>query len=359
VRRLSFVLAGSLAGAFAALLAGPAAAHPLLEVGTLRAAPGESRSGFLEVPAAGDEPGTRVPVTLIHGARPGPLLALIAGNHGYEYAPILALQRLRSRVDPASMSGGLILVHVANPPSFLGRTVYYGPVDGKNLNRAYPGRADGTLSERIAWTITTQVIERADAVVDLHAGDGNESLWPFLYMSVGDDPAMDARIRELALASGFDYIVVDHERPTDPAASLYCDATAVLRGRPAITLESGALGGTDEAAIERSVAAGLGIMRQLGIAPGEPARVEHPVFLEPTEVLRSPVTGMLEPRVERGDSVAAGTVIATMRDWFGEPLAELRAPFAGLVLYVVATPPISEGEPVAMIGVPRDAPLSR
>ena len=84
--------------------------------------------------------GTQIPVTTIEGAQPGPTLALIAGNHGYEYPPILALQQLRTEIDAAALSGTVILVHVANMPSFLGRTVYFSPVDGKNLNRVYPGR---------------------------------------------------------------------------------------------------------------------------------------------------------------------------------------------------------------------------
>jgi predicted deacylase len=107
----------------------------------------------------------------VHGARPGPVLALIAGTHGYEYPAITALQRLRGRVSPDTLTGSLILVHIANPPSFYGRTVYTSPADGKNLNRVYPGRADGSLSERIADAITRQVIEQA-IPGDLHGGDG-------------------------------------------------------------------------------------------------------------------------------------------------------------------------------------------
>ena len=78
--------------------------------------------------------------------------------------------------DTGEPRGTVILVHIANLPSFLGRTIYYSPIDGKNLNRVYPGKADGTVSERIAYAITTEVIERADYVVDMHCGDGNEAL---------------------------------------------------------------------------------------------------------------------------------------------------------------------------------------
>src|SRR6267143_6187400 len=163
--------------------------------------PIEYESRTIEVPAASDA-GTQIPVTTIRGAGPGPVLALIAGNHGYEYPPILALQRLPTLIDPAKLKGTIIIVHVANMPSFLGRTVYFSPVDGKNLNRVYRGLKDGTVSERIACAITTEVIEKADYVLDLHCGDGNESLRPYVYQTVTGDKKMDGDIARLARAFG-------------------------------------------------------------------------------------------------------------------------------------------------------------
>ena len=175
-----------------------------------------TESRLILVPSAADG-ATGIPVSTIRGERPGPVLALIAGNHGYEYPPILALQRLRAQLDPAALAGTIIMVHVANMPSFLGRTVYFSPVDGKNLNRVYPGNEGGTISERIAHAITTEVIERADYVLDLHCGDGNESLRPYVYQAVTLDARIDAANARLALAFGIDHILIDRNRPTDPA----------------------------------------------------------------------------------------------------------------------------------------------
>ena len=112
-----------------------------LTVGSATAAPGTLASGWIDVPDALD-PGTRIPVTVANGTTSGPVLALIAGTHGSEYTSILALQRLRPRLEPPRMRGAAILVHMANPPSFYGRRVYYSP-DGKNLNRMYPGNPMG------------------------------------------------------------------------------------------------------------------------------------------------------------------------------------------------------------------------
>lgn len=334
-------------------LADPAALAQGTEfaVGSIKASRGERASGYLEVPAiAGRDEGTRIPVTVIHGAKPGPVLALIAGTHGYEYAPILAMMRLPAQVDAWELSGTLLIVHVANLPSFLGRTIYYSPVDGKNLNRVYPGRADGTLSERIAAVITKEIIDRADYVADLHCGDGNESLRPYTYWMTSGSAAVNEKSREMALAFGLDHIVIDRERSSDPAMSVYTANTAITRGKPAITTETGELGRVDDEGPELALAGALNLMRHLRMLPGTPRRAEHPLWIDRNEVLRSPATGVFHARVRRGYTVARGALLGVLTDYFGNTLEEIRAPFSGIILYVVATPPVSRGEPLAMVG---------
>ena len=317
-------------------------------VGGVRARAGESTSGFVEVPRGVDE-GTKIPITVVHGARPGPVLALIAGTHGYEYPPILALQRLRRELAPGSLSGTVILVHVANLPSFLKRTIYYSPVDGKNLNRVYPGKPDGTQSERIAYVITREVIDRADALADLHGGDGNEALRPYSYWMQSGNPKVDEASKGMVVAFGLDHIVIDTDRPRDPSASVYTANTAVLRGKPAITTETGRVGASDEESITLALRGCWNLLRHLRMVEGAPASPAPVVWLDKFEVLRSPVTGMFHAAVKEGNTVATGAVLGTLTDLFGGQVGEVRAPFGGIVNYVIATPPISEGEPVAMV----------
>ena len=312
-------------------------------------------SHILDVPPSADV-GTIIPITVIRGARPGPVLALIAGNHGYEYPPILALQRLRGQIDPADLSGRIIMVHTANMPSFLGRTVYFSPVDGKNLNRVYPGRVDGTVSERIAYAITKEVIEPADYVLDLHCGDGNEWLRPYVYQHITGDAGIDRTIARLVMAFGIDHVVVDRDRPTDPARSLYCSTTAITRGKPAMTVESGSLGVSDEESVERIVTGVHGVLRELRMKEGGPDPLPQAVYLDPTAVVTSPETGILYSQVECNQTVHKGTVLAHITDFFGKTIAEVRSPLDGLVLYVVATPPITKGQPVACVGEPHPSP---
>ena len=322
-------------------------------IGSAVARPGQAVSGFIEVPG-GVDAATRIPISIVRGAQPGPTLALIAGTHGSEVAPIVAMQRVRTTLDPASLRGTVLIVHVANLPSFLGRTVYYSPVDGKNLNRVYPGKADGTVSERIAYAITNQIIERADYLVDIHSGDGNESLRPYTYWSpLKMDARADSIAREMALAWGNDHIVIDTVRPRDRQATIYTQNTAHVRGKPALTTEAGYLGVAAEDMIQRNVDGVFRLLRYFRMAPGEVELVRQPLFFERTEVLRSPATGVWHPQVERGQSVQKGALIGVLTDFFGAKQAEIRAPFGGIVLYVVGTPAMSQNEPMGMIGEPR------
>jgi predicted deacylase len=332
------------------LCATAVSAQPGFTVGSVTAAPGSIASGTLDIAARAGDSGTTIPFTVIHGAQPGPVLALVAGTHGMEYVPIIALQRMRGRIDPKTLRGTILMVHVANMPSFLGRTIYYSPIDGKNLNRVYPGKTDGTISERIAEAITREVITRATHVVDLHCGDGNESLRPYSYWITTGDPKVAEAGRAMALAFGLDHIVVDRERPADAKASIYTSNTAVTRGKPALTTETGALAAVDEASIgmvERGVA---GLMKHLGMRADGPAPVSAPIMLERSVVVRAGVTGIFYAEVERGHTVAKGTRLGYITDFHAKTIEEVRAPFDGEILYVVGTPPVSKGEPVAMVG---------
>jgi predicted deacylase len=347
---LNLLLAGPFL-AWAALLP----AQDTFTVGDIQTESGHMNSGFLAVPPGVDE-GTTIPVSIIHGAKPGPVLALIAGTHGYEYPGITALQRLRTSIDPTTMSGTVIMVHIANLPSFLGRTIYYSPADGKNLNRVYPGSPDGTVSDRIAGVITREVIDRADYMVDLHAGDGNEALTPYIYMPVTGDSTLDDRSREMALAFGLDHIVIDNVRLPDAENSLYTDHTALTRGKPAITTETGQLGSNNKrwvAMVENGIA---NLMRHLAMTPGEARVNDNVTWLKDYTVLQSPADGLFEASVGPGDRVTKNALIGSVSDFFGNSIKDIRAPYAGFINYVVGTPPINKGEPVAMISKFADAP---
>lgn len=331
-----------------AALAPLAFAQDVLKVGEVLAARGVRSTGVIRV-LDGVDKGVDIPVSVIHGKEPGKILALIAGTHGYEYTSILALQRLLPELDPQRMKGSVILVHMANPETFFARRIYTSS-DGKNLNRVYPGKKDGTISERIAEAITREVIDQATNVIDMHSGDGNESLRPYSYWMTGNDPAVDAQSKEINLAYGLDHIVIDHGRPKDVNDSRYTAMTGVLRGKPSITAEAGGLGRTDDASVNLHLRGALSVINHLGIMAAPSVRVTNPVWIDKSEVLTSPATGVWEPVIDQRDAVVGGSLVGRVKDAAGKVLAEVRAPFAGVMLYVVGTPPITKGEPVGFVG---------
>lgn len=323
--------------------------RPAFEIGELAVEAGRAGDVLLPVPVDEDSP-CFIPVSVLHGARVGPVLALVAGVHGYEYPPILALQRLRRMIDPAKLSGTLLLVHIANLPGFQKRTIYYNPFDWKNLNRVFPGDPNGTQAERIAHVLVENVVKRCDALVDMHCGDGNESLIPYCYWMVSGNRDLDERSRNMVLAFGIRHIIIDDTRSSDLSQSRYLGNTAVLLGKPAITTESGFLGRTDEEDVARNVTGVFGVMRHLGLLEGPADPVDDPVWIDRYEVIYSEENGLFYPQTPRGYYVRAGQKVGFVTDYFGNVLREYTAPFTGMVLYIVATPPANRGEPLFEIG---------
>ena len=318
-------------------------------LGPLSANPGEAVSGFLPVPA-GNDPETFIPVTIIHGKKEGKVLTLVAGVHGYEYPPILSLYRLKKMISPDLLSGTLVMVHIANLPGFQKRIIYYNPYDWKNLNRVFPGKKEGTQAERIAYVLNTTVIAASDALIDMHCGDANEALIPYCYWMLSGNEELDALSREMVLAFGIKHIIIDKSRTKDIKDSKYLGNTAVLQSIPAITTESGYLGGTAEEDIVRNVNGAIGVMKMFGMLAGEPDKVTDPIWVEDYEVIYSQSDGLFFPLTKMGYFVREGESVGYVTDYFGRVVEEFKAPFTGMILYVINTPPANKGEPVYEIG---------
>src|SRR5882672_6962519 len=133
----------STAAILALVLVSLAAAQgkPTFTVGTASATRGQKATGTIEVPA-GSDAALSIPVAIFHGAKPGPVLALVAGSHGTEYTSIIALEKLIGMLNPAEISGTVIIVPLINIQSFEQKVPHLNPVDGKSMNRWYPGKMD-------------------------------------------------------------------------------------------------------------------------------------------------------------------------------------------------------------------------
>jgi predicted deacylase len=296
--------------------------------------------------------GTRIPVVVIRGEKPGPVLALVSGAHGTEYASIIALEKL-AQMTPAGLSGTLIIVPLVIVASFEQKVPHVNPVDGKSMNRFYPGNPNGTQTERASWAMTKQVVEKADYLIDLHGGDLDESLRPYSYWSPTGKVKQDQTSKEMDLAFGLDTIIISRDRPTDPNASRYLDSTASLRGKPSIAVEAGYAGTVEPQDVDALVNGCINVMRYLKMTDRQTdvAAIENPVWIEKIDTVASTVNGVFYPLVKRGYYVEKGMRIGYVTDYFGARAFDAIAPDSGVVLYICAVPSMKKGDTVANIGV--------
>ena len=318
-------------------------------VGTATAAPGQRSIGYLEVPA-GVDAGTNIPVIVIHGQKRGPVLALVSGAHGTEYTSIIAIEKLINLLEPSQIAGTVILVPLVNIQSFEQKIAHVNPVDNKSMNRFYPGKADGTQTERASYVITKQVVERCDYLIDYHGGDLDESLRPYAYWAPTGKETQDRVSKEMVLAFGLDHIILWRDRPTDLSATLYLDNTSTARGKPSIVVEAGYAGRVEADDVALLVDGTLSTMRALKMLPGDPRPIENPVWLDGVADVLSDGPGIWYPLVKRGTYVEKGMKMGFVTDYFGKVVFEARAPVSGVILHINAVPSLKKGDNIADIG---------
>lgn len=302
---------------------------------------GEKKSIALSVKSpAGDS--TFIPITIIHGKEKGPVLGLIAGIHGYEYPPIMAMQKFPQLISADQIRGTLIIVHIANVCAFLGRSVYYNPVDGKNLNRTFPGNDQGTLTECLAHTLTHEVMARCDYLVDIHAGDANEDLHP--YVAYYRHGAQAAQAKQMAEALGFDWISISDSQPVAGTLTKYCTAESVSRNIPTVAIEYGKLGQVSTAEAQYINERLINMLKALHMIPGNPDKPQPPIEITNRLSITSNHTGIFYSPFHCGDLIKKGTQLAVITDVWGNILTTLTAPDDGFIVYMMATPPVNKGE---------------
>jgi len=224
------------------------------------------------------------------------------------------------------------------------------------MNRMYPGKMDGTQTDRASYLITTQVVEQADHVIDFHGGDIDESLRPYSYWNKTGRADQDAVSRGMVLAFGLDHIVISADRPKDPKDSRYFENTASTRGKPSITVEAGHAGTVDTDDVAVLVDGTLSVMRHLKMLPGAAKAADNPVWIDHLADVAAEQSGIFYPLVKRGAYVNAGMKIGYVTDYVGKMLFEARAKESGVLLYVRAVPSINKGDTVASVGVIGRAP---
>jgi uncharacterized protein len=268
----------------------------------------------------------------------GPHLTVVAGVHGGEYTGMAAVMRLIHRLDPDVLRGTVTAVPVLNQPAFWSRSAFVVPVDGKNLNRCFPGDPAGSYTDVLAHEVFTRLLAPSDYVLDLHAGDLPEALEPFCLYEESD---VEDRSRRLALAYGLGH-VVRQSRATRTVGGSTSSAAADA-GIPAIIAEVGANGICDEASVDRHLRGVLAVCAELGMLPAEPRdAVPPPVEYRGWIWMRSPVRGFWQSRIAAGQDVSAGDLLGVLLDPLGRELERVVAPAAGCPLFLTTSPAVVE-----------------
>ncbi|MDP9251621.1 MAG: succinylglutamate desuccinylase/aspartoacylase family protein [Chloroflexota bacterium] len=287
------------------------------------------------------------PYFAIAGKVSGPTVLVTAGIHAAEYTGIEAAIRLGRGLAAKDLHGILVILPLLNRPGFYERSVYVNAEDGDNLNRLFPGDPKGKWGERFAHRLLTEIVTRCEYAIDLHAGDLIEDLTPFVIYRETGEAALDERIGKMANAYGARWAVKSAPSGERPG-SLY--ALAALNGVASVLAESGGRGLLIEEDVARHVRGVTNILRTIGALDGEPERVAPPRVVNSFDWLRSPEEGIFHSCVRVDQQVAAGDVVGELVDLVGEPLATVKAPVSGVVLFVVTSPAMKKDGLLLAIG---------
>ena len=313
-----------------------------LTVGTLTARSGEKVTGTNEFTVDGKP--FSLPVYLINGAQDGPTLVLTGGIHAAEYASTAAALELGQTLDPAQIKGRVIVVPVVNQAGFPVRSIYINPLDNVNLNRVFPGKADGSASEQIAHWVFENIMRQADYYIDLHGGDLVEALVPFtLFPEVGQ-PEVDKSSLEMAEVFGIEYLV----RVPGTAGSTF--SAVASAGIPSLLVELGGQGIWPREDVARLIDGVQRVMRHYSMSEGGPVEKVNTILLKDFIWLRSDPTGFWYPSVEVGQDVTRGQQLGVVKDVWGAVLQTAEAPADGRVLFLVTSLTINAGDPLLSIG---------
>ncbi len=316
-----------------------------LRIRDVAAESGQRAQGFITIGETASGP-MQFPVVIVNGPDDGPILCLTSGVHATEYAPIDAVMRVVQSLDPSTLRGAVIAVPVVNLRMFDSRTGFVSPLDGLNLNKVAPGRADGSASEILAGVLLDEIIGRAAYHIDLHAGDLGEMLLPFAGYALTGKRELDEQGEALArLYSPKLISLASSDGKVPPFADGICYA-ATRRGIVSIFAESGGNGTLEDADVRVHVDGVTNVMRYLRMIDGTPPRPGPRVSGRDRKVVRATRAGLLRLRVKIGDELVAGQEVAEVCNVFGEVVETVRSTGAGIAGLVWAHKVVNTGDPI-------------
>jgi predicted deacylase len=316
----------------------------MTSLGTASAAPGEKDTGRLTVGEARDGSEVGLPVAVVNGAADGRTLYIQAVSDGDELNGLGVVQRLYPRINPRELSGTLLIVGIVNHYGFQ-VAEHRNPIDDTKLNRAYPGNANGTASERIA-AATFDAATRSDLVLDLHQGSTSRMINE-TRVRCGPRHRLHRDCLELAKVFGCGYIL-DQKGPDGQLARAAPD-----EGIPTIDPELGGSVGWDEESIRLGLQGVTNVLTYYDFLDGthdpEPQRRATGF-----EQYGSPAGGLVSFTADLGDRIERGDTLFEVTDTFGSVKSEVTADTAGIFWRTRRLPQIATGEYVCSVGTDID-----
>jgi len=281
---------------------------------------------------------TEIPIGVINGSKPGPTIAVTGGLRATEYCGIEAAARLYQLIDPVKLCGKMLIVPVVNLPCFQFRTPWFNltrsisPMDGRPINKVFPGNPQGPITDRIAYKLFNEVILKSDYHVDFRGGDLNSShLVHTIYLRVGK--AIDSTCEEMAKVFGLKYVL-----PGTPDIGHTSKGTLIYetvdQGIPSIISESGLGFRTQplEKYIKIHVEGTVNLMNHYGMLEGEPSKIEKQRYLDMTWYsVKAKVSGVFHAIADQGEILQKDDLIGRITGIDGAELEQIKSPIDGVV----------------------------
>ena len=312
-----------------------------VEVGTAVADPGRRGQGVLKIAEIADGNPLALPVMIVNGAGKGPTLWVDASVHGDEYEGVEAIFRLYETLDPKKIKGAVIMVPVVNIPAFeAGLRV--NPADHQNLNRCFPGRPSGFLSEQLAYIYFQELSSKADYLLDLHSAGMVQTLLPCaLFFETGDEKK-DKGTMDLAKAFGVDVLW------KAPFAGMLT-SEAAKKGIPAICTEIGGEGRCLESYVQLDIKGVTNVMKRYGMLEGKPELPSSYTVVEESWMY-SKNGGFLRPEVKLRDRVSKGDTLGRIMNIHGKEAERVAALHDGIVIGIRTFPSLNAGDWTFFVG---------
>jgi predicted deacylase len=322
-----------------------------IEIGTAVSKGEGIAKGFLKVGELPDGQAMRIPVVILRGREAGPVLWLHGCVHGNEYCGAFTIHELLRSLQPQQVKGTIVALPILNITAFE-KNQRMSPFEGYNggdLNRCFPGKANGTLTEQMAHAIYGSLRRYATYLIDFHTAMTEDVRWALFANLPGD---VGRKGEGIARAFGF--------RSTLPAPPDILGGSAMMTaakdGIPAFIVEAGGKGpGFSDEHLKDGAERLRNVMRHLGMLPGAVTDYGKQWHFSNFAWVHATQGGLFQRAIRCGDRVEKDAVIGHYHDLHGRPAGEARAPAPGIVLAIHPGPVMATGETLIHIGLdPRE-----